>query len=580
LLFVDLDEFKLVNDTLGHAAGDGLLTAVATRLRGCLRSADTTARLGGDEFALLLEEVRDPSEGERVAKRVLDTLRRPFSLHGEPVHVSVSVGLVTAGAGTVSVDELLRRADFAMYAAKRAGKGRVEQFDAAVAAEIVEKTERTAPVNDQAERVTWFARAEEQRAEVESILADPAGRIGQVFQPIVDLRTGLIAAYEALSRFVDSQRPPNAWFAQAHRCGLGIELEIAAARLQLETTGRPGASRLSINLSPSAMLSTEADELLAGDLSHLILEVTEDEVIAEGTALEERLAELRRRGAHLAVDDVGAGYAGLTQVMRLKPDVLKLDRSLVTGMSSDPVKGAMIDALARYARRIGAGVCAEGVETHEDLEALADLDVTHGQGFVLARPAEGWPPVDPAAAAVCTSALSAVIRDDEAAERSVTTSELQLDRVCHQIVTVTTRDDLRAVLEPIRVLLDVGQVSLSLLSDDGEWLDTVLVHGGADDGPFALSDYPATVSVLDSSEALQVLTSDPGAEASEVALLEEMGYQAMLMVPLVAGARSIGVLEAYSVEERPWSRAQIHSARIIGYQLALVLDHARALVAA
>jgi diguanylate cyclase (GGDEF)-like protein/PAS domain S-box-containing protein len=580
LLFVDLDDFKVVNDTLGHAAGDALLTAVAARLRGCLRSADTTARLGGDEFALLLEEVRDPSEGERVAKRVLDTLRRPFSLHGEPVHVSVSVGLVTAGAGTVGVDELLRRADFAMYAAKRSGKGRAEQFDAAVAAEIVAKTERTAPVNDQAERVTWFARAEEQRTEIESILADPPGRIGQVFQPIVDLRTGLIAAYEALSRFSDSQRPPNAWFAQAHRCGLGIELEIAAARLQLEAAGRPSSARLSINLSPSAMLSTEADELLAGDLSHLILEVTEDEVIAEGTALEERLAELRRRGAHLAVDDVGAGYAGLTQVMRLKPDVLKLDRSLVTGMSSDPVKSAMIDALARYARRIGAGVCAEGIETHDDLQALADLDVTHGQGFALGRPAEGWAGVDPSAAAVCTSALSAVIRDDEAAERSVVTSELQLDRVCHQLVTVLTRADLRAVLGPIAQLLGVDQVSLSLLSEDGDWLDTVLVHGGDEDGPFALADYPATVSVLRSSEALQVLMSDPAAETTEVALLEEMGYRAMLMVPLVAGARTIGVIEAYAIDERPWSRAQIHSARIIGYQLALVLDNARALVAA
>lgn len=328
------------------------------------------------------------------------------------------------------------------------------------------------------------------------------------------------------------------------------------------------------------MLSAEADELLAGDLSHLVLEVTEDEVIAEGTALEERLAELRRRGAHLAVDDVGAGYAGLTQVMRLRPDVLKLDRSLVAGMSSDPVKGAMIDALARYARRIGAGVCAEGIETHQDLQALADLDVTHGQGFVLGRPAGRWTGVDPSAAAVCTSALSAVIRDDESAERSVVTSELQLDRVCHQIVTAVNRADVRAVLEPIRQLLDVDEVSLSLLSEDGVWLDTVLVHGGEEEGPFALDDYPATVSVLDSAEALQVLTSDPAAEPAEVALLQQMGYRAMLMVPLLAGTRTIGVMEAYAVEERPWSRSQIHSARIIGYQLALVLSNSRALTLA
>src|SRR3954447_5127524 len=303
LLFVDLDDFKVVNDTLGHAAGDALLTAVAARLRGCLRSADTAARLGGDEFALLIEEVVDPSEGERVAARVLDTMRRPFSLHGEPVHVNVSVGLVIAKAASVSVDELLRRADFAMYAAKRNGKARSEQFDATTDRELVEQFERTAPVNDEAERVTWFARAEEQRAEIEHVLEDPAARIAHAFQPVVDLRTGLVAGFEALSRFTDSRRPPNAWFAQAHRCGLGIELEIAAARAQLETPHRPLGTRLSINLSPTAMLSAEAENLLDGDLSHLLLEVTEDELMAEGGQLEERLGEVRPRGARPAGGD-------------------------------------------------------------------------------------------------------------------------------------------------------------------------------------------------------------------------------------------------------------------------------------
>src|SRR3954447_2483744 len=483
LLFVDLDDFKVVNDTLGHAAGDALLTAVAARLRGCLRSADTAARLGGDEFALLLEEVVDPSEGERVAARVLDTMRRPFSLHGEPVHVNVSVGLVVAGAGSMSVDELLRRADFAMYAAKRNGKSRMEQFDATADAELVEEFERTAPVNDEAERVTWFARAEEQRAEIELVLEEAATRISHVFQPVVDLRTGLVAGYEALSRFAGSRRPPNAWFAQAHRCGLGIELEMIAARAQLEAPGRPAGSRLSINLSPSAMLSAEAEQLLAGDLSHLILEVTEDEVMAEGGALEERLMELRRRGARLAVDDIGAGYAGLKQVMRLQPDVLKLDRSLVAGVASDPAKGAMVDALVRYSRRIDADVCAEGVETLEDLQALADLDVTYGQGYVLARPAAPWAGVDPAAVAVCRSALNAVIRHDED-ERTSTTTELQLERVCHQIGTIATRAELRHVLEPIRALLEVDEVVLSLLTPDRAWIETVVTNGKDEDDRF------------------------------------------------------------------------------------------------
>ncbi|MEA2437122.1 MAG: hypothetical protein QOF65_1678, partial [Thermoleophilaceae bacterium] len=577
LLFVDLDDFKVVNDTLGHAAGDALLTAVAARLRGCLRSADTAARLGGDEFALLLEEVVDPSEGERVAARVLDTMRRPFSLHGEPVHVNVSVGLVISGAGTLSVDELLRRADFAMYAAKRNGKSRMEQFDATADAELVEEFERTAPVNDEAERVTWFARAEEQRAEIELVLDDAAARISQVFQPVVDLRTGLVSGYEALSRFEGSRRPPNAWFAQAHRCGLGIELEMVAAQAQLEAPNRPRGTRLSINLSPSAMLSAEADQLLAGDLSHLILEVTEDELVAEGGALEERLADLRRRGARLAVDDIGAGYAGLKQVMRLQPDVLKLDRSLVAGVSSDPAKGAMVDALVRYSRRIGADVCAEGVETLEDLEALADLDVTYGQGYVLARPAAPWASVDPAAVSVCRSALSAVIRHDEADARASTTTELQLERVCHQIGTVTTRSELRDVLEPIRALLEVDEVILSLLTPDRAWVETVVTNGKDEDDRFLLADYPATAIVLETGEAMQILASDPDADPAEVRLLAEMGYRSLLMVPLLAGARSIGVLEACAAEERPWSRTHIHSTRILGYQLAHVLERAQLL---
>lgn len=574
LLFVDLDDFKVVNDTLGHAAGDALLTAVAARLRGCLRSADTAARLGGDEFALLLEEVVDPAEGERVAGRVLDTMRRPFSLHGEPVHVTVSVGLVVAAAGAVTVDELLRRADFAMYAAKRNGKSRTERFDATADAELVEQFERTAPVNEAAERITWFVRAEEQRAEIEHVLEDTDARIGQVFQPIVDLRTGLVAGYEALSRFEGSRRPPNAWFAQAHRCGLGIELEMAAARAQLTAPHRPAGCRLSINLSPTALLSAEAEKQLAGDLTHLILEVTEDELVAEGSALEDRLTELRRRGARLAVDDIGAGYAGLKQVMRLKPDVLKLDRSLVIGVAADPAKGAMVDALVRYARRIDSEVCAEGVETLEDLQALADLDVTYGQGFVLARPAAAWAVVEPEAMAICTSALRAVIRHEGAEDWTAATSESHLERVCHQIGTVSDRPGLRAVLDPIRRLLDVDEVTLSLLTADGEMVETIVSHDEETDPLFSLDDYPATAAVLETGEAAQVLVSDPTADPAEVRLLLELGYRSLLMVPLLAGARSIGVLEASAVEERPWSRTQIHSARIMGYQLAHVLNSA------
>jgi GAF domain-containing protein len=275
------------------------------------------------------------------------------------------------------------------------------------------------------------------------------------------------------------------------------------------------------------------------------------------------------------VDDIGAGYAGLRQVMRLRPDVLKLDRSLVADVATDPAKGAMVDALVRYARRIGSQVCAEGVEALEDLQALADLDVTYGQGYVLAMPSPPWAPVDPAAAAVCTSALHAVIRHDEAEARGSVTSELQLERVCHRIGGVADRQGLRDVLGPIKRLLSTDDVVLSLLSDDGAFVETVVDGGLGVDDRFALTDYPATAAVLDTGEAVQVLASDPAADAAEVELLEEMGYRSLLMLPLLAGARSVGVLEAYAAAERPWSRSQIHSARVICYQLALVLASAR-----
>ena len=577
LLFVDIDDFKVVNDTLGHAAGDALLSGVAGRLRGCLRSADTAARLGGDEFALLIVEMAAEHECERVASRVLDTLRRPFSLHGEPVHITVSVGYVTAASGSMSVDELLRRADFAMYAAKRRGKARSEAFDPVVAAEFAESFESTEPVNEEAERTTWLARAEGQRTEIEEILSDPASHINQVFQPIVDLRSGLVSSYEALSRFGDSTRPPNAWFAQAHRCGLGIELELAAARAQLEAPGRPSGTRLSINLSPSALQSSELESLLAEhDLSMVTLELTEDELITEGSALEDRLDELRLRGAQLAVDDLGAGYAGLRQVMRLQPDVLKLDHSLVSGVSNDPAKAPMIDALVRYARRIGAVVCAEGIETMDDLEALADLDVTLGQGYALARPGEPWADVNPRAARLCTSALWSVIRGESTINSSTRSSEAELEELCQLISRVTDRDALRAVLEPTRLLLQADQAAISTLNEAETHLQAVMVDGGVlDDETYAVAAYPETERAMESGEAVQVLASDASMDPTELEMMAGLGYRSMLMVPLLAGGKSMGILELFSIEERPWTRAQIRCARILGYQMALVMQSAR-----
>src|SRR5204863_5475629 len=162
-------------------------------------------------------------------------------------------------------------------------------------------------------------------------------------------------------------------------------------------------------------------------------------------------------------------------------------------------------------------------------------------------------------------------------DRTSKTTELELERVCHQIGTIATRSQLREALEPIRALLEVDEVVLSLVTPDREWVETVVTNGDESEERFRLSDYPATVTVLESGEAAQVLASDPEADRAEVSLLESLGYRSLLMVPLLAGAQSIGVLEACAVEERPWSRTQIHSTRILGYQLAHVLERAQLL---
>ena len=239
------------------------------------------------------------------------------------------------------------------------------------------------------------------------------------------------------------------------------------------------------------------------------LELTEDELITEGSALDDRLDELRLRGAQLAVDDLGAGYAGLRQVMRLQPDVLKLDRTLVSGVSTDAAKAPMIDALVRYARRIGAVVCAEGIETMEDLEALADLDVTLGQGFALGRPGKPWADVDPQAARLCTSALWSVIRGESTLNSSSRSSEAELEELCQLISRVTDRKRSDAVLEPTRLLLQADQAAISLLNEDETQLQAVMVDGGTlDDDTYAVADYPETARSMESGEAVQVLASD------------------------------------------------------------------------
>jgi diguanylate cyclase (GGDEF)-like protein/PAS domain S-box-containing protein len=398
VLFIDLDDFKVINDTLGHASGDELLVHVARRLRSCLRSADTAARLGGDEFGVLLEGVPDLDQAVSVAERILAALTEPFSIGGLPVPLRASIGVALGQAQAASADELLRDADIAMYAAKREGKGGHVVFRADRHAELARRfPSQGAPDPD---RVTWFERSEDQRNEVLRLLR-AGDAIVPAFQPIIDLRSGAIAGYEALARFpLDPDgRPPNTWFAQAHRCGLGVQLEARAVEAALERRDHARPGYLSVNLSPAALRSGELRRGLPADLAGIVVEITEHELVADGERLRVTLDDLRSRGARVAVDDAGAGYAGLRQLMILRPDLIKLDRGLIEDVAADEAKQALVECFVRFAERTDAAVCAEGIESLDDLRVLARLGVAYGQGYVIARPAADWPEPAPLACA-------------------------------------------------------------------------------------------------------------------------------------------------------------------------------------
>ena len=298
---IDLDDFKRVNDSLGHAAGDELLIQVAQRLRGCLRTGDTAARLGGDEFGLLLEGVGERSEPVQVAERMLAAMRQPFEVAGEELDVLPSIGVALAEPGDEVVEDLLRHADVAMYTAKRNGKGRFEIYDPAMAeAEEARVGADGEDDDEERERLTWFRRAEEQRAEILKLLEND-DHINVLFQPLLDLRTARIAGFESLARFTaPTHRPPNVWFSQAHRVGLGPRLEAAALRKALSTPGRPAAAYLAVNVSPSTLDSPEVREALPDDLSHVTIEITEN----ERAEIDRRSGEIRLLRFREVVDTV------------------------------------------------------------------------------------------------------------------------------------------------------------------------------------------------------------------------------------------------------------------------------------
>ena len=581
VLFLDLDDFKAVNDRFGHAAGDELLRHVAERLRESLRQGDTRRPPGRRRVR---RADRDGLEPGRAGAR---GLADPRGLRAADPAVrrghrrAASIGVAVGDAREVASDALLRDADLAMYAAKQRGGGRYMLWD--------RRLERLAQdaVRDRTDTArlrAWADDAEERRQEILARVERVGGIVIHT-QPILDLRSGTVAGWEALSRFPGSDRSPAAWFAEARRCGLGAELEIAALRAALAQALPAAPARLALNVSPSLLVSGEALRAL-GDapLDRIILEITEHELVASGEEVEEALRAVRERGVLLAVDDAGAGYAGLRHLTQLQPDLIKLDRTLVDGVSGDAAKTALIDSLVHFADGIGADVCAEGIEELDDLAALADLGVSHGQGYAIARPARGWPDVDLAAAEVCRRSLRRLLRDGAEAGAAAASGDRRLEILTARLSRIGHADELDSVMEIIALQLGADAVSFSRFDPRHEEIVTLCGQEPAPDGGpgvivdakvgerFALSRYPATRRVLATGEALQIRVGDPDADRSEVELLRQQNLGSLLMVPVAAGGRPLGLLEGFRRADRSWSRIELHQGRIVGYMLGALLE--------
>jgi diguanylate cyclase (GGDEF)-like protein/PAS domain S-box-containing protein len=381
VLFLDLDNLKVINDSLGHSAGDELLRAIGPRLHGELRGSDTVARFGGDEFAVVCEDVQDEQHALTIAQRLVRAFEDPFLVGGEERFGSASVGIVFAGAGR-SAEELLSDADTAMYRAKDRGRGRFELFDAGMR-----------------DRITSRLRVE---AELRRAL-EGEGRLWVAYQPYYRLPDRQLAGVEALVRWDHPEHgtvPPADFIPVAEESGLVVPLGARVLRIACEQVARwqretrhPGL-RLTVNVSARQMATPDfvdtVQEILAETGLHpdaLGLEITERLLLEEtpGTALTIEL--LQALGVRLLLDDFGTGYSSLRYLQRYPLDGLKVDRAFVAGLGEKgDGDGAIVQAIVGMARALGMGVIPEGVETDGQLQRLAALGCDHAQGFLLSRP--------------------------------------------------------------------------------------------------------------------------------------------------------------------------------------------------
>jgi diguanylate cyclase (GGDEF)-like protein len=383
VLLIDLDDFKTVNDSLGHAAGDELLTIVAARISGSLRPTDLTARIGGDEFAVLLENIGGLNAATDTAQRIIDALRAPIRLYTQEVVVRASIGIAMTNAGREELGEVLRNADMALYHAKSLGKGQHAVYEARMHQQASERLELTAALAQAVERHEFALR----------------------YQPIHDLMSGDVIGVETLVRWLHPMRGevrPDQFVTLAEETGLIVPMGawvleescLQLARWTQEFRDRPRFST-AVNMSARQLQHPGFVEHVRRVLldtkiepSRLTLELTESVLIEDSSTTLGTLAELKALGVRLAIDDFGTGFSSLNYVHRFPIDALKIDRSFVNTLGSGSADSALVSAIVQLASSLGLSAVAEGLETSKQLEELRRLGCRYGQGYLFSAPME------------------------------------------------------------------------------------------------------------------------------------------------------------------------------------------------
>ena len=380
VLFLDIDRFKMINDSLGHMVGDQLLIAIARRLEACLRPGDTVARLGGDEFTILLEDIHDVTDATTVADRIHQDLTQPFTISGQEVYTSASIGIALSATGYDRPEDLLRDADTAMYRAKAAGKSTHQIFDQGMHSRAVAQLQMETSLRRALERQEFRL----------------------FYQPTISLKTGRLTGFEALLRWQHPERGliyPNEFVSHVEETGLIVPIGkwvLAEACKQLQVWQKQFQSDLTISVNLSSKQFSQAD--LVQDISlileqtelapnTLMLEITESTIMERPESITYTLEKLRALHVQLHIDDFGTGYSSLSYLHRFPINALKIDHSFVTRMGFDE-NLEIVRTIMNLARNLGMDVIAEGVENKEQVAQLKALQCDYAQGFFFSRPVE------------------------------------------------------------------------------------------------------------------------------------------------------------------------------------------------